>query len=85
MLNLITIISYDIASVIYCHDENYSYILAAKHSYEDLEKSEISAFQKAWLSQIPPHKTLHLNTSYCLFSKNIQLSSDAKILGFLRT
>lgn len=49
MLNLITIISYDIASVIYCHDENYSYILAAKHSYEDseLEKSEISAFQKA--------------------------------------
>lgn len=56
MLNLITIISYNIASVTYCHDDNYIlsssfiyFMLAAKYPHEDseLEKSEIRAFQKS--------------------------------------
>lgn len=58
----------------------FLFILAAKYPNEDseLEKSEIRAFQKTWLSQIPLHKTLHLNTPYHPFSNSIQLSSNAK-------
>lgn len=66
--------------IIYYLPHFFLFILAAKYPNEDseLEKSEIRAFQKTWLSQIPLHKTLHLNTPYHPFSNSIQLSSNAK-------